>query len=183
MNATQIEVTADEVAREVHPFERAGLGKAPFRFVSCEDKVYVPYHGGPALPGGSCDYCSHEIIGCYWIASADGKRFKVGCDCVEKLDRADNRLVSEVKKAKLARSRKMAAARKEAKLDKERAEIASSVDRYGDVEATLAAQPHPSIPERTMADYVIWMSANAGHAGKLKAARIVNGAEPEKIFD
>lgn len=68
----------------VHVFERAGLGKAPFRFVGFYEKTYQACPGAPIQPGSTCDYCGQGIMICCEILSADGKRFKVGSDCVNK---------------------------------------------------------------------------------------------------
>lgn len=56
-----------------HLFERAGMGKAPFRCVSyvCRD--------------GSCNYCGTPNKYAAIIESADGKRHEVGMDCVQKV--------------------------------------------------------------------------------------------------
>jgi hypothetical protein len=66
-----------------HPFEKAGLGRAPFCCVGCRENWFeMPGFG--RKPGGSCNYCGTGILYEYVIKSADGKSFVVGCDCVEK---------------------------------------------------------------------------------------------------
>jgi hypothetical protein len=80
----------------IHPFEAAGLGLAPFRFVGMEHKTFQACPGAPIQVGGSCDYCSTGISYFCWIESADGRRFKVGSDCVAKVDPA---LAASVKRA------------------------------------------------------------------------------------
>lgn len=67
----------------MHPFQKSGLGTAPFRCVGVQENVFV-MPGGYAKAGGSCDYCGTGIRWEFLIRSADGKNFKVGCDCVEK---------------------------------------------------------------------------------------------------
>lgn len=57
-----------------HRFENAGLGKWPYRFQGVDD---------PGR-GSSCDYCGTGIRFQFWFRSADGKRFKTGCDCFYK---------------------------------------------------------------------------------------------------
>ena len=66
----------------MHVFERAGLGKAPFRYCGMTESKYQACHGAPVQPGSSCDYCGQGIMYVCEISSADGRRFKVGCDCV-----------------------------------------------------------------------------------------------------
>jgi hypothetical protein len=68
----------------MHVFERAGLGKAPFRFAGFFEKKFQAHPGAPIQAGGSCDYCGTAIMGCYQVVSSDGRKFKVGCDCIEK---------------------------------------------------------------------------------------------------
>lgn len=66
-----------------HPFEKAGLGYAPFRCVSCRENWFeMPGFG--RKPGGSCNYCGTGILYEYVIKDKNGKTFVVGCDCVEK---------------------------------------------------------------------------------------------------
>lgn len=79
----QSEATTATVA---HPFERAGLGKAPFRYVGTEVKVYRACPDAPEQPGGRCDYCGNGIKYNCVIVGADGSRFMVGTDCVRKTD-------------------------------------------------------------------------------------------------
>lgn len=96
---------------QVHLFTNAGLGKAPFKCVglySIPSKFLAEsnpdaYNGAlrmmPRGYGvGSCAYCGTSLVNNYLINSADGKKFSVGCDCVEKV--GDRGLVSAVKLAK-----------------------------------------------------------------------------------
>src|SRR5262245_32855473 len=92
--ATTCETTAPD---DRHPFERAGLGKAPFRFVTHRENWYSACQGH-RQPGGTCDYCLNGIANEFVIRSVDGREFVVGSDCVMKLDRADNRLVTAVER-------------------------------------------------------------------------------------
>jgi hypothetical protein len=72
----------------MHVFERAGLGKAPFRCIGFAEVVYQAHPDAPRQPGGSCDYCGTGIMLQCKIKSADGRVFKVGSDCVAKTDDA-----------------------------------------------------------------------------------------------
>jgi hypothetical protein len=60
---------------KVHVFEKAGLGKAPFKFVGLENtakgankdgmvvkKTFVDGTRFMTKAGGSCDYCGHYIV-------------------------------------------------------------------------------------------------------------------------
>jgi hypothetical protein len=95
----------------VHRFEAAGLGKAPFTLIGFERRVYVACPGAPAQPGSSCDYCGTSISLVFMIQSADLRRFKVGCDCVEKT--GDAGLVRAVKREQSQARREVSAAKRE----------------------------------------------------------------------
>jgi hypothetical protein len=100
----------------VHPFEKAGLGKAPFKCVAVTVNVYDSgagsLFGSYKQPGGSCDYCGTGIMYEYWITGADGSKFKVGSDCVAKT--GGHQHVSEFKAIKAKHmAEKRSAKRKE----------------------------------------------------------------------
>lgn len=93
------ETTQAEAVATIHPFEAAGLGLAPFRYAGMSEKV-IHHADGHSQPAGTCDYCSNGIRYCFHVESSDKKRFAVGCDCIRKIARSDNRLLSEVERAK-----------------------------------------------------------------------------------
>jgi len=107
----------------MHPFERAGLGKAPFRCTSVTQNWYSAAPGH-RQPGGSCDYCGTGIAYEYHCKSVDGHEFKVGCDCVWKVYGGDKKQAdAEVEgfrkaRAELARTKRESGrkARTEARL-------------------------------------------------------------------
>ena len=68
-----------------HPFEKSGLGKAPFSCTHVTEKVW-DNGDGTTKAGGFCDYCGTGIRWEFWIKGsiAGAKQFKVGCDCVAK---------------------------------------------------------------------------------------------------
>lgn len=68
----------------VHTFEAAGLGKAPFYIVGFGESVYQAHPDAPRQPGTCCDYCGTGIMMVCQIQSSDGRRFKVGSNCVDK---------------------------------------------------------------------------------------------------
>ena len=67
----------------MHPFQKSGLGQAPFKCIGVQENVFA-MPDGSTKGGGSCDYCGTGIRWEFLIASDDGRSFKVGCDCVEK---------------------------------------------------------------------------------------------------
>jgi hypothetical protein len=156
----------------IHPFEAAGLGLAPFRFIGLEaqDLCYgeailnrAEYERtGIAIttaPGGSCAYCGQYIVVMYRVRSSDGRTFHVGCDCVEKCAKASAgtdserdmaRLQSAVRAAKRARDRELRAGRKA----RRQAELAASAEsRHGELLARLdrAAESHGAFADMATA--------------------------------
>src|SRR5574342_1408292 len=68
----------------IHVFERAGLGKAPFKLMRVEERTYQACQGAPVQPGTCCDFCMTAIRITCIIRDARGHEFKVGSDCVRK---------------------------------------------------------------------------------------------------
>lgn len=155
-----------------HPFEVAGLGIAPFRLISVTEKVYGPQN----QPAGTCDYCCNGIRYCCNIQSSDGKRFIVGCDCVRKLDRADNRLIGEVEKAKRAIDREAARVKREGRFAREMGRIDGNRARLQDqhVRCMLNGMPHPmGFHNLSALDYCDFLNKNAGQSGLLKMCAVI----------
>lgn len=125
----------------VHPFESAGLGKAPFRFVGMihqnvettmdgQEMVCVGQVNGVPVytkPGGTCAFCGTHIVNMYEVESSDRIRFHVGCDCVHKTTPAESELAEAVKAAEKEHTKALTKARK-AKRDAER-EAARKAER------------------------------------------------------
>jgi hypothetical protein len=161
----------------LHPFEKSGLGKAPFRFVGHTVKIGplqmldkdgnwdgMSWVGSEGQPMGVCDHCCQGIAICCEIVSSDGKRSVVGCDCVEKTYREfttdeRNDLVRKVKEAKRAHSRQVRHAREERK-------IKEAWELFRSRQAELEMVPDAAQPEQSMADRFVWMMDNGGNRGK-----------------
>jgi hypothetical protein len=146
----------------MHPFETAGFGKAPYRFDGVTRNWFTTgIAGDPGKPGGTCDYCGAGIANEFWVKSADGRRFKVGCDCIAKLAKANNvaftgdHLAYEADQARKRMERDMRAAKAHAKTQIVRAAFAEwyTADR----KAQACAQRHPAITGLTLAHYIAWM--------------------------
>lgn len=124
-----------------HRWEISGLGVAPFRCTGMtEERFAMP--GGHSKPGGTCDYCGQGILYVFHIVSSDGRKFKVGCDCVahthdaaEKIVVQTKRLLREHKRAKAGEGR--AAKRKAAA---EARAVQWAAERVANV-AALATDP------------------------------------------
>lgn len=115
-----------------HPWELAGLGRAPFRYVGMYENLFrMP--DGSAKAGGTCDYCGTGIRYCFKCVSADDKAFVVGCDCIARCHLPAERIVGETEKA-LKEFKRKARAEARAKVHRERAE-----ERRARIEAERAA--------------------------------------------
>jgi ribosomal protein L9 len=98
----------------IHLFENGGLGKAPYKYMGCEDTGKC---------SASCQYCSTGIRYKFYLQSQDGNNFFVGSDCIYKsgdqglttivkLER--NRLDKEKREAKRRQAQEQRQAQKEA---------------------------------------------------------------------
>lgn len=146
------------MTNDVHPFERAGLGLAPFRCVSVTDAGRI---------ARGCEYCGTGIRILCTIKSADGRHFVVGSDCVAKTSiKVDMTLALEVRKQVDEIKREKAARRREAKRAAEWEcavaairEAREILERYPD---RLTDKPHPAYAGKTYRDYAQFILANAG---------------------
>lgn len=158
----------------VHPFEKAGLGKAPFKFVGMETRVgpikfiengVEVQAGAPGQPMGTCEYCGMGIAVCCSIRSSDGKHFIVGSTCVEKTSKELTRAMKpELKKHKKA-------------VAQERVAKAKAVfENEAGVQVELAKSPHSNVYMKarglTAKDEAEWLFKYGGMAGQTRAARM-----------
>jgi len=150
-----------------HRFTLAGLGEAPFRFVGMSENV-ITYPDGTSKAGGCCDYCFTGIRYECQVQSADGKRFKVGCDCIAKV--GDEGLLKAYKTSPEVRAHKRAlAAAKDAKVVAEIQEIIAANS------AAWSAMPHSRgfIDRKTgvaltRLDELNWHISACGAAGRAR---------------
>lgn len=170
----ETKTTATE--NSTHDFEKAGLGKAPFRCTGMGQKI-GPYRftdpktgitmevGSPGQAMGVCAYCGQGIMDCYTIRSADGKTFEVGCDCVKRSGDAG------MKKVVCAIVAKKNREKSQARYIVESARISSVLTDNAKRE-TLSAMPHPKgFDNKTALDYLAYMYRGCGAAGTHKLAK------------
>ena len=155
----------------IHPFEAAGLGKAPFRFDGIADNVYsvAPGH---SQPGGTCKFCYRGIRYEFWVVSADGKRFTVGSECIRKIEAKGSPLRS-------AAERELRDQKRQAKHHRLIVRTNAAMAALEQDEALLAnmPHPHPAYANRlTLRDYAEWMLQNAGDTGQTKICKIIETA-------
>jgi hypothetical protein len=167
-------------SKKIHKFEEAGLGRAPFRFIGIQDTgagrnadglVKTGHINGAECwtkPGGTCDYCGNYIIVFCWVRDADGEKFKVGSDCVEKV--GDKGLTNKVKKAVSARRLKQ---RKER--DARRIKEARELLTREDIRGRLTDRPSPNKYRASLGETALqwaeWMLEYAGYTGCISVAK------------
>lgn len=133
---------ADEILA-IHPWERIGLGLAPFAFSHYSESKFVAAPGAPAQPGSTCDACGASIMSVFHVTSADGKAFKVGCDCIAKLliecaETDHQRAVAKLlKTARKAKRDAVTQARMNASRDRNRTARAGFLAAHPGLEAAL----------------------------------------------
>lgn len=163
MKAIACETLTGKETSTVHKFQAADLGLAPFTFTGeVTTKVYCACPGAPVQPGSTCDYCGTCIKNEFWVRSADGRTFKVGCDCIRKT--GDAGLIQQISAAeRKLRDQKNAAARQR-KWERTAARIEAAKQTLPSVRHVLAGEPHP-VPHHaanglTKLDYVNWLLDN-----------------------
>lgn len=156
------------MTNDIHVFEKAGLGKAPFKVVGFTVEKYQACQGAPIQVGGSCDYCGTGIMNTYHIQSADGNTFKVGCECVNKT--GDKGMIKRVQKMERDRKRKDRHAREAKRVNRMFGLL--SMDTVRD---DLASRPHPmdfrADQGDTELDWAEWLARNSGTSGRIRVAR------------
>lgn len=151
----------DPTGADPHPFERKGLGRAPFRFVALR------------RASGGCAFCGRSIARSCLVADVDGREFVVGTDCVRRTC-AGGELSAEVERELKHRKKQETAARHEAR----REACWSALQAAPDL---LADKPHPSpwCTHQTMRDEVLRLFRGT-QAARLKAFGLVEAALAER---
>lgn len=153
----------------MHPFERSGLGKAPFRCVGVTKNLFtIPGVPEATKPGSSCDHCGTSITYEYWIVGATGSRFKVGCDCVFKTTQ-DEKEIKGFREQRLALAKELRLTKTTAKRAQRQAEYeARKAEREKLVPAQVAEfkAANPEFAARLEADISdfgkdLWHKLNA----------------------
>jgi hypothetical protein len=187
VNAT---MTPETETTTVHPWERAGLGKAPFRWLGVRHLV-GPIRiaqsdgttleiGAPGQPMGSCAYCAQGIAECHSIKSADGKVFMVGCDCVRRVSEPGDPVLKAAESAAKKRRNAAARARNAAKATASASRIAELLADEN-VRARLAAYIEPGIASYGIAGksflaHAEWLASRCGNAGRLRLIARIEAA-------
>ena len=163
-----------------HPWERAGLGVAPYKLIGAGTMTYQACPGAPVQCGGSCDYCGQAITQVFFVRAACGSAFHVGCDCARKAcdkgEKVMRQIETERKKLEAAKRANLAA--------RKLGELEALIEEHAEA---LRKIPHPrewaAAKGETMLDNAHWMLKNAGDAGRarlLAELRKVLGVKPAR---
>ena len=170
INHDEFGLDTSKIGSTVHPFELAGLGKAPFQYVGFEHRTFQASPDAPVQCGGSCQYCGTGITNFFFIESSDGKKFHVGCDCVEKT--GDKKLIKIVNGIVARNNAKLKAAKDKVKIDTARENI-----KLESIRTSLSSKPHPftwrAEQGDTLLNYVEYLLSNGGTSGRLRAAKFI----------
>lgn len=109
--------------REIHVWEAANIGKAPFRCVGlfeipskavleANPQAYANRMREAPCSVGTCRVCGMPLRNNFIIKDANGKLFPVGCECV--LKTGDNHTTTELKRIKREAAQEKRAAKREA---------------------------------------------------------------------
>lgn len=173
----------------IHPWEKAGLGKAPFRWMGVSRKV-GPIRiidkdglewmiGAEGQPMGTCAFCGQGIAECHKIRSADGKDFTVGCDCVAKVHAKGERVLADAQNASRKLRNAQARKRNAAKADDSAAELEALLTDPS-LRAKLAAKPSAyawkAAEGATALDDAEWLASRCGHTGRVKLIKQLKAA-------
>lgn len=160
-----------------HPFEKAGLGKAPFSCTGVTENVWEN-GDGTTKGGGVCDYCGTGIRWEFWIKGsiAGAKQFKVGCDCVAKTGWGIDRFL-EVR-AEHTRARRQAGVQKrrdarKAQIEAERAQRTAqrleATQAWRDANSALVARLEAYKGDN---EFLRGSAQNLAHWGNLTARQV-----------
>ena len=157
------------VPTEIHVFEKAGLGKAPYTLLGIESRTYQSHRGALLQPGGSCMFCATGIVYFFWLRSADGKKFYVGSDCILKSGDLGLSLLIEPH---------IRAHEREVRIEREKYYITEFGKFLAEVKPDYFSSqvgPHPSSywsrQGRTMGDYQKYVYDHAGLTARARMAR------------
>lgn len=150
----------------MHVFERAGLGRAPFRVVGYYESC-ITHPDGTTQASGNCIYCGTGIRWCCVIQSSDGNSFVVGSDCVNKT--GDAGLIKAYKSS--PEYRKAQSDRRWAKGQRDRATFFAFMNEHADaLRKILSCYSWKRERGETLFDDFAWELNHSGAAG---CARLV----------
>jgi len=157
-----------------HPWERAGLGVAPYKLVGAGEMIYQAAPGAPVQPGAACDYCGQGIRQVYFIRAACGSTFHVGCDCVRKTCDPAEGVRTAIEAADRKHRNQLARAARTRRDEQVQADLAALREQHAQ---RLAKMPHPcrgrwvgntNFDDKSALDWLDWMLRACGASGRAK---------------
>jgi hypothetical protein len=148
-----------------HPFTRAGMGRAPFKFVGAcsipsnwlageNPSAYnaalsaLPRHLKGGL--GTCCHCGMAIMNVFIVRNADGDEYGVGCDCIEKV--GDTVVTTAMRMAKNKMEREKRAAKRDARHQRAAAAAKAEREAYAASPEGIAAAAAKAAEEKAEAE-------------------------------
>jgi len=129
---------------KIHPFEEAGFGYAPFRYVGYRRSVFQAAPGAPIQPGTTCDFCGQSIMDVFAVRSSDGREFKVGCDCIRRVyAEFDGDVPPDARKAIADMQREKREAKRARDMERARARAQAASELLAEHPDWFADRPHP----------------------------------------
>ncbi len=168
MNTTDIAAAA-----RMHPFEKSGLGVAPFRCVGNYVAKFQAVPGDPScpiLPGGACAYCGQGIMDVFVVRSLDGREFTVGSDCIAKVGKLLEG--TEHEREAIKTHKQILKFKREAAHKRDDEKIAAAKELLERVASRLDHEVLRRV------DFYL-LSNRCGRAGKLKGAKLLAAAVAE----
>lgn len=169
------------MSNEMHVFEAAGLGKAPYKYLGVEVlrgpitvqsvNGCVVQIGAPGQPMGCCQYCSTGIAYLFWLESTDGRKFYVGSDCIYKS--GDVGLKRIIEPIVAQHNKEIRDSRANLLLDMFKKQ--QSADPTFPASFHITDKPHPNFyyarQGKTLGDYNMWAFMHTGFLGRSRMAR------------
>jgi len=140
----------------IHVFEKAGLGKAPFKYI------------GASQLGSSCQFCGTGILYQFWVRSTDGKEFYVGSECIYKSGDSGLRRVVEQEVKKFKKTRE------DERIKAAKGNLEMLKDTFQTLQHPMADRGN-FFREKSLYDYAVYLFKWGGQSGKLRAVRMVEG--------
>ena len=156
---------------DLHKFEARGLGKAPFSFKR------VQYNS----QGTKCDYCGTKILYEFWCCGTDLQEFKVGSECIFKIESRHGQLYQDVERANNAIKKEIGAKKLEARITSAQAHLEIDPKLFCDRKHPFAIQQpwNEFFKKKTMRDYLEFLFSKGGDSGKTRACKIVEEWQKE----
>jgi hypothetical protein len=140
------------MAEIIHPWQAAGLGTAPFQFDRFE-RTSVHER---------CDACGHFLQRLFWLRSADGSAFKVGSECIKRVEPN----YSPLSRAATAAIEDSIKRETEARVERTRALLEAHPEFLADIRHGLYSQ-------RTIREWALFAFEHGGRRKHEEACRLV----------